>query len=101
MVTRADLRPADIDELEEVWEWIESFDAVVDQGRPDLATRILREIGQRAAARGVPVPFTANTPDVGTVPRGVEGPVAGDRELERKVKSRVRWNARGMVGGAN
>ena len=101
MVSRTDVRPADIDELEEVWEWIESFDAVVDQGNPGLATRILREIGDRAASRGVQVPFAANTPYVNTIRPGDQAPFPGDQDLERKVKSLVRWNALAMVVRAN
>ncbi|MGH9738773.1 MAG: pyruvate dehydrogenase (acetyl-transferring), homodimeric type, partial [Candidatus Acidiferrales bacterium] len=101
MVTRADVRPAEIDELEEVWEWIESFDAVVDSGKPGLAERILREIRERAAERGVSVPFSANTPYVNTINQSDQAPFPGDQELERKVKSLVRWNALAMVVRAN
>jgi len=101
MVTRADVHPGEIDELEEVWEWIESFDAVVDQGKPGLAQRILREIGERATARGVPVPFAANTPYVNTIHHRDQAPFEGDQELGRKVKTLVRWNALAMVVRAN
>ena len=58
--------PSEIDELEEIWEWIESFDAVVEQGGRNLASKIIQEIRNRALACGVQVPFTANTPYLNT-----------------------------------
>jgi pyruvate dehydrogenase E1 component len=95
------VRPPDVDELEEIWEWIESFDAVVENGKPGLASRILQEIRNRALARGVQVPFTANTPYVNTIHVSQQPPLPGDQEIERKIKSLVRWNAMAMVVRAN
>jgi len=93
--------PTEVDELEEIWEWIESFDAVVEQGGRDLASKILQEIRNRALACGVQVPFTANTPYVNTIHRSQQAPFGGDQEIERKIKSLVRWNALAMVVRAN
>jgi len=93
--------PSEIDELEEVWEWIESFDAVVEQGGRELASKILEEIRSRALACGVQVPFTANTPYVNTIHPSQQAPPPGDHNLERKIKSLVRWNALAMVVRAN
>jgi pyruvate dehydrogenase E1 component len=95
------VRPPDVDELEEIWEWIESFDAVVENGKPGLASRILQEIRNRALACGVQVPFTANTPYVNTIHVSQQAPLPGDQEIERKIKSLVRWNALAMVVRAN
>jgi pyruvate dehydrogenase E1 component len=93
--------PSEVDELEEIWEWIESFDAVVDQGGRDLASKILQEIRSRALASGVQVPFTANTPYVNTIHVSQQAPFEGNQEIERKIKSLVRWNALAMVVRAN
>src|SRR5580693_1486622 len=95
------VRPPDVDELEEIWEWIESFDAVVENGKPGLASRILQELRSRALASGVQVPFTANTPYVNTIHVSQQVPLPGDQEIERKIKSLVRWNALAMVVRAN
>jgi pyruvate dehydrogenase E1 component len=95
------VRPPDVDELEEIWEWIESFDAVVENGKPGLASRILQEIRNRALACGVQVPFTANTPYVNTIHVSQQPLLPGDQEIERKIKSLVRWNALAMVVRAN
>jgi pyruvate dehydrogenase E1 component len=93
--------PSEVDELEEIWEWIESFDAVVEQGGRGLASKILQEIRSRAIACGVQVPFTANTPYVNSIHVSQQAPFAGDQEIERKIKSLVRWNALAMVVRAN
>jgi len=93
--------PSEVDELEEIWEWVESFDAVVEQGGRRLASKILQEIRSRALACGVLVPFTANTPYVNTIHVSQQALFPGDQELERRVKSLVRWNALAMVVRAN
>jgi pyruvate dehydrogenase E1 component len=95
------VRAPDVDELEEIWEWIESFDALVENGKPGLASRILQEIRNRALACGVQVPFTANTPYVNTIHVSQQPLLPGDQEIERKIKSLVRWNALAMVVRAN
>src|SRR5271167_4925076 len=101
MVVRPVVPPSDVDELEEIWEWIESFDAVVANGKPGQASRILQEIRNRALASGVQVPFTANTPYVNTIHVSQQAALPGDQEIERKIKSLVRWNALAMVVRAN
>ena len=93
--------PSEIDDLEEIWEWVESFDAVLEQGGRGLASKILQEIRSRALACGVQVPFTANTPYVNTIHLSQQAPFDGDQEIERKIKSLVRWNALAMVVRAN
>jgi len=60
--------------------------------RSDLISR-LRSAG-RAAAQPV------NTPYVNTIPPGAEPHYPGNRDLERRIKSLVRWNAMAMVVNA-
>ena len=91
----------EVDDLEEIWEWIESFDSVLQEGGARLAGRILEQIRARALAAGVQVPFTANTPYLNTIPVSQQPPFPGDQEMERQIKSLVRWNALAMVVRAN
>jgi pyruvate dehydrogenase E1 component len=42
-----------------------------------------------------------NTPYINTIPVGNQPPYPGDRELERRIKSYIRWNAMAMVVNAN
>jgi pyruvate dehydrogenase E1 component len=90
--------PADDQELRE---WIESFDSVVQEEGPQVAERILERLRARARALGVEVPFSANTAYVNTIPVHQQPPFPGDQEVERRIKSLVRWNALAMVVRAN
>src|SRR5580693_5975199 len=72
---------ADINDLEEIWEWVESFDAVLQEGGPELARRILQQIRRRARAVGLEVPFTANTPYVNTIPLSQQPPYPGNQDM--------------------
>ena len=47
------------------------------------------------------MPFTANTPYINTIPAEDEVPMPGSPDLERRIKSLVRWNAAAMVVRAN
>ena len=42
-----------------------------------------------------------NTPYINTIPVSQQPPYPGDRELERRIKSYIRWNAMAMVVNAN
>src|SRR5205814_2800014 len=50
---------------------------------------------------GIKLPFTATTPYVNTIPAEEQPPFPGSQEIERRVKSLVRWNALAMVVRAN
>src|SRR5689334_14209128 len=95
--------PKDAAELEavETREWLESLDYVLQSGGPARVGRLLRELGDHARRKGVKQPFTANTLYVNTIPATEEPPFPGSREIERRIKSLVRWNALAMVVKAN
>src|SRR5207244_6327826 len=50
---------------------------------------------------GASLPVTSTTPYVNTIPVEREPPYPGDREIERRIKSIIRWNAMAMVVEAN
>src|SRR5216683_1986746 len=50
---------------------------------------------------GVEIPFSANTPYINTIPPSRQQPFPGSREIERRIKNLVRWNAMAMVVRAN
>ena len=70
-------------------------------GGPARVAEILSELEVHARRRGVKLPFTANTPYVNTIPSDEQTPVPGSNEIERRIKSLVRWNAMAMVVKAN
>ncbi len=85
----------------ETLEWLESLDDVMHRHGPDRATYLLALLSQRAAREGVPIPYTANTPYINTIPHEQQPPYPGIREMERRIKSIIRWNAMAMVVRAN
>ena len=93
----------DAAELEalETREWLESLDYVLQNGGPARVGRLLGELGRRAQQSGVKLPFTANTPYINTIHADEQVPYPGSREIERRIKSLVRWNAMAMVVRAN
>ena len=50
---------------------------------------------------GVALPFTAVTAYVNTIQPDEETPLPGSQEIERRIKSLIRWNAMAMVVRAN
>ncbi|HEV2988786.1 MAG TPA: pyruvate dehydrogenase (acetyl-transferring), homodimeric type [Candidatus Angelobacter sp.] len=88
-------------EFDEIAEWIEAFDQVVNQEGPHQGTRLIEALTQRARAAGVEVPVQLNTPYVNTIPVEEEAPYPGDRTLERRIESLMRWNAMAMVHHQN
>src|SRR3954464_10778427 len=95
--------PKDAAEIEalETREWLDSLDYVLQSGGPARVGRLLRELGDHASRKGVKQPFTANTAYINTIPAADQPPFPGSREIERRIKSLVRWNALAMVVKAN
>ena len=85
----------------ETQEWLESLDYVLESGGPDRVRHIIEQLEIRAQQAGVEFPFTANTPYINTIPLGEQPPFPGSREIERRIKSIIRWNAMAMVVRAN
>ena len=86
---------------QEMQEWFESFDAVLKDEGQEAATLLLDRLRARALSLGVGPAFTANTPYVNTIPVEKQGFFPGDQEIERRIKSLIRWNALAMVVRAN
>ena len=92
--------PQDLDPLE-TREWLDALDSVVTFDGTDRATFLLDELLSDARRSGVPVPYSANTPYLNTIPPDREAPHPGDLEIEHKIRSLIRWNAVATVLRAN
>src|SRR6202165_5364743 len=86
---------------QEVQEWVESFDQVVREEGQESAITLLDRLRGHAQSRGIALPFTANTPYLNTISFEKQAIFPGDQEIERRIKSLVRWNALAMVVRAN
>ncbi len=93
-------RDPEIEEVE-TSEWLYSLDYVLEHGGPERVVELLQQLQIRAHKAGVHIPFSANTPYINTIPREQQTPFPGNREIERRIKSLIRWNAMAMVVNAN
>ncbi len=85
----------------ETREWLESLDYVMKTGGPERVIELLRQLQIRAQEEGIELPFSANTPYINSIPLEKQPVFPGDREIERRIKSIIRWNAMAMVVRAN
>ena len=92
--------PRHIEDVE-IQEWLESLDSVLVSSGPDVAREILERLRAHATVNGIDLPFSANTPYANTIPARLEPLFPGDQQLERRIKSLIRWNALAMVVRAN
>ena len=92
--------PQDLDPLE-TREWLDALDSVVTFDGTDRATFLLDELLSDARRSGVPVPYSANTPYLNTIPPDREAQHPGDLEIEYRIRSLIRWNAVATVLRAN
>ncbi len=86
---------------EELGEWIDSLEYVIRSGGAERARYLLTELQRHARRRGAALPFSANTAYVNTIPFVLQPVFPGRREIERRIKSMIRWNAMAMVVRAN
>ena len=85
----------------ETSEWLESLDYVLQRKGPHRVSQLLSLLDEAAYRNGVELPFTATTPYINTIPADKQPRYPGNRDLERRIKSIVRWNAMAMVVRAN
>tara|TARA_Y100000591_G_scaffold327399_1_gene351784 strand:+ start:944 stop:3997 length:3054 start_codon:yes stop_codon:yes gene_type:complete len=90
----------DIDPIE-TQEWIDSLNAVVDNFGNERAHFLLRQLIDQSYRKGSRIPFIQNTPYINTIPSDEEEKSPGDQNIERKIRSLIRWNAAAMVVRAN
>ncbi len=93
-------QPVDIDPTETA-EWMGSLDYVLKSKGPERVKYLLKTLDTKARSEGVDVPLEVNTPYINTIPRHKQPAYPGNRELERRIKSIIRWNAMAMVQRAN
>jgi pyruvate dehydrogenase E1 component len=86
---------------EETTEWLQALDAVLDESGHERVRYLLDRMLERARRTGVVFAHSLNTPYINTIASDEQLPFPGDREMERRIKSFIRWNAMAMVVRAN
>jgi len=82
---------------QETQEWLESLEAVLEQDGVERAHHILEALIDKARRNGAHLPYTATTAYLNTIPSGQEPQMPGDRTIESRIRSAIRWNALAMV----
>ena len=85
--------------------WFEALEYLVEstlrheggEKTPLYASRLMEHL----QARGLPVSGPLSTPYMNTIPPEQQPDYPGHREIERRIKSYIRWNAMAMVVAAN
>ena len=68
---------------------------------PERVRYLLSVLDETAYRQGVDLPFSHTTPYINTIPPDRQPAYPGNREIERRIKSFIRWNAMAMVVRAN
>src|SRR5512141_1728291 len=100
-MSAADISEIISQEVLENREWLESLDYVLQTGGAERVGRLIQQLQLHSERAGVKLPFTATTPYENTIPVDRQPPFPGDQEMERRIKSLIRWNALAMVMRAN
>ncbi|MGO8838050.1 MAG: pyruvate dehydrogenase (acetyl-transferring), homodimeric type [Limisphaerales bacterium] len=85
--------------------WSESlqsvFELALENQGPERTAQLLEKLAERLRAASHDTGHGFNTPYVNTIPPDRQAPFPGDRDIERRIKSYIRWNAMAMVVKAN
>ena len=90
----------DVDPIE-TREWLDALDSVLAFEGTDRAQFLLGELATEGRRRGAPVPYSATTPYVNTIPVDQQPAYPGDLAIEHRIRSLIRWNALAIVLRAN
>ena len=82
-------------------EWLDSIDYLIKNEEAARVEEILDLLRSRATEQGIVLKPRFTTPYINTIPVSRQTDYPGNREIERKIKSLIRWNAMAMVVQAN
>lgn len=85
----------------ETREWLDALDSVEAFEGVGRVDELLSDIVGAARRKGAKLPFAANTAYVNTIPPHAEQAHPGDRTIEHRIRSVIRWNAAAIVLRAN
>ncbi len=82
---------------EETREWLDSFEALVENRGEERAAEIVQGILQEARHRSMPLPESLTTDYINTISLEEQGEYPGNVEYEKEMRNAVRWNAAMVV----
>ena len=94
---------ADSDDTDpvETAEWLASLRYVLDAEGPRRARYLVSMLNEVLARKGLATHAPLNTPYINTIPADRQPPYPGNRSIEHRIESMLRWNAMAMVSRAN
>ena len=92
----SELLKNDVDPIE-TNDWLASIDSLIREEGIERAQFIIDQVMQQARAGGVSLPSGITTDYVNTIPVSEQPAYPGNLEIERRIRSYVRWNAVMMV----
>ncbi|TRZ86308.1 MAG: pyruvate dehydrogenase (acetyl-transferring), homodimeric type [Streptomycetaceae bacterium] len=78
-------------------EWNASFDAVLANAGPVRARYLMLSLLKRARERNVDLPYLRTTDYINSIPPEKEPDFPGDENIERRIRTFIRWNAAMLV----
>jgi pyruvate dehydrogenase E1 component len=81
----------EIDRIE-TREWLDSLSYVLETRGGERAAELLRALQIEMARRGISLPAKLQTPYLNTISAANQPRFPGSREIERRIKSILRWN---------
>ncbi|HEY5863569.1 MAG TPA: pyruvate dehydrogenase (acetyl-transferring), homodimeric type, partial [Casimicrobiaceae bacterium] len=85
----------------ETREWVDALKAVTHYQGADRARFLLTQLREEAIKTGTTPRFLATTPYRNTIPPEQEAKATGDRDIEHRIRSAMRWNAMAIILRAN
>ncbi len=85
----------------ETKEWMEALEAVIDEEGVERAHFLLEKLIDKSRRSGAHLPFKATTAYINSIPKEEEPKIPANMDLERKIRSIIRWNAQIMVQRAS
>ena len=82
-------------------EWADAIASVIAVDGPKRADTLLGNVVDIARRSGAKLPFSATTAYINTIAPDEEPVHPGNREIEHKIRSAIRWNAMAIVLRAN
>jgi len=90
----------DVDPIETI-EWVDALRAVAQHRGPQRTNHIVNRLVDLARNDGVYVPRSLNTAYKNTIEPQDQAKSPGDREIEHRLRSIIRWNAMAIILRAN
>ena len=86
---------------QETQEWVDALVGVLENEGTERAHFLLEKLIEKARLSGAYLPYNAETAYINTIPTSAQPAYPGDRAMERRIRSIIRWNALAMVVQAN